>query len=61
VLSFRRTATVDIELSGQRIAQGDRVVVFHGSANFDPAVFTDPMRFGIKHLPLRFTTGGRTA
>lgn len=51
VLSFRRTATVDTELAGQHIAAGDKVVVFHASANFDPAAFDDPMRFDITRRP----------
>jgi cytochrome P450 len=51
VLSFRRTAAVDTELAGRRIAAGDKVVVFHASANFDPAVFPDPMRFDIGREP----------
>lgn len=51
VLSFRRTATVDTSLAGQRIAEGDKVVVFHASANFDPAAFADPMRFDIARRP----------
>ncbi|GAB2768867.1 cytochrome P450 [Streptomyces daliensis] len=42
VLSFRRTATRDGELGGQRIRAGDKVVVFHASANFDERVFDDP-------------------
>ena len=32
---FRRTATRDTELGGQRIAEGDKVVVFYASANRD--------------------------
>lgn len=51
VLSFRRTATVDTSLAGQRIVEGDKVVVFHASANFDPAAFADPMRFDIARRP----------
>ncbi|HUC27437.1 MAG TPA: cytochrome P450, partial [Streptosporangiaceae bacterium] len=34
---FRRTATQDAELGGQRIAAGDKVVVFYASANRDEA------------------------
>jgi cytochrome P450 len=44
VLSFRRTAARDAELAGQRIRAGDKVVVFHASANHDERVFTDPDR-----------------
>lgn len=42
VIHFRRTATRDVTLAGQPIAEGDKVVVYHVAANRDPAVFTDP-------------------
>ncbi len=47
VIQFRRTAARDTELAGQRIAEGDKVVVFFPSANRDAAVFRDPDRFDI--------------
>lgn len=40
VLTFRRTAVRDTELAGRRIRAGDKVVVFHASANRDERVFT---------------------
>ncbi|MDK0520939.1 cytochrome P450 [Streptomyces sp. ML-6] len=42
VLTFRRTAVQDTELAGTRIRTGDKVVVFHASANHDERVFPDP-------------------
>ncbi|HEX5493968.1 MAG TPA: cytochrome P450 [Mycobacteriales bacterium] len=51
VLSFRRTATAEVNLAGQRVAAGDKVVVFHCSANFDHRVFADPMRFDVARTP----------
>jgi cytochrome P450 len=45
ILYFRRTATVDTELAGTRIAAGDRVVMWYAAANFDESVFDDPLRF----------------
>ncbi len=42
---FRRTATCDTELRGQRIAAGDKVVVFYASANRDEEVFAVPEEF----------------
>lgn len=51
VLSFRRTAAADTELAGQRIAAGDKVVVFHASANHDERVFTDPRRLDLGRAP----------
>ncbi|WP_030607968.1 cytochrome P450 [Streptomyces sclerotialus] len=51
VLSFRRTAARDTELAGQRIARGDKVVVYHASAHFDERAFPDPYRFDITRTP----------
>ncbi|MFJ6792785.1 cytochrome P450 [Streptomyces sp. NPDC091268] len=51
VLSFRRTAALDTELSGVRIRAGDKVVVFHASANHDERVFTDPGRLDLGRTP----------
>jgi Cytochrome P450 len=48
---FRRTATRDTEIRGQRIREGDKVVVFYGSANRDEEVFTDPFTFDITRDP----------
>ena len=44
---FRRTATCDTEIRGQKIRAGDRVVMLYSSANFDEEVFVDPMNFDI--------------
>ncbi|MBT2454644.1 cytochrome P450 [Streptomyces sp. ISL-86] len=51
VLSFRRTAAVDTELAGRRIRAGDKVVVFHASANHDERVFTRPDRLDLGRAP----------
>lgn len=51
VIQFRRTAARDTELAGQRIAEGDKVVVFFPSANRDASVFHDPDRFDIARSP----------
>jgi len=61
VMNFRRTATVDTELSGQAIAAGDKVVFFHTSANRDEEIFDDPNRFDISRDPnphISFGGGG---
>ena len=42
VMHMRRTATQDIELGGQAIRAGDKVVVWYPAANRDPAVFDQP-------------------
>jgi cytochrome P450 len=51
VMTFRRTATSDCELGGQRIGEGDKVVVSFTSANRDEAVFADPGRFDPRRQP----------
>jgi cytochrome P450 len=49
--SKRRTATVDAELGGHRIAAGDKVLVWEGSANRDELVFADASRFDVRRDP----------
>jgi cytochrome P450 len=51
VLTFRRTATRDLELGGQAIAAGDKVVVYHVSAHHDERRFPDPHRFDPDRTP----------
>ncbi|MGW6495386.1 cytochrome P450 [Nonomuraea angiospora] len=51
VMHFRRTATRDLTLGGRRIRAGDKVVVYHASANRDPSVFPDPDRFDVSRSP----------
>ncbi len=47
VLHMRRTATRDTELADVPITEGDKVVIFYCSANFDDEEFVDPLRFDI--------------
>jgi cholest-4-en-3-one 26-monooxygenase len=59
--NFRRTATRDTVLQGQEISEGDKVVVYYASANFDEAVFDDPFTFAVDRDPndhLTFGGGG---
>ena len=58
VLSFRRTATRDVELGGRRIAAGDKVVVYHVSAHYDEREFADPFRFDVAREPNRHLAFG---
>jgi cytochrome P450 len=58
VLHFRRTATRDVELGGQTIRAGDKVVVWYVSANFDEEVFADPLRFDVGRQPNPHVTFG---
>ncbi len=48
---FQRTATRDVELRGQQIREGQRVVLFYASANRDEAVFPDAQRFDVGRTP----------
>ncbi|MFM8530578.1 MAG: cytochrome P450, partial [Ilumatobacteraceae bacterium] len=47
VIHFRRTATEDTEISGQKLKAGDKVVMFYSSGNRDERVFTDPFKFDV--------------
>ena len=47
VMYFRRTATRDLELGGEQIEAGDKVVIWYSSANRDENVFVDPDTFDI--------------
>ncbi|MFF9346448.1 cytochrome P450 [Streptomyces sp. NPDC014734] len=51
VLTFRRTAAQDTVLAGTRIRTGDKVVVFHASANHDERVFPDPFTLDLTRSP----------
>jgi cytochrome P450 len=51
VMDFRRTATRDVTLDGRGIGAGQKVVVYHASANRDERVFPDPDRFDITRAP----------
>jgi cytochrome P450 len=51
VMTFRRTAAADCELAGQRIREGDKVVVSFASANRDEAVFAGADNLDIHRHP----------
>ena len=59
VIHFRRTATADTEVGGQRIAAGDKVVVWLISGNYDERQFDDPYTFDLTRKPNRHLTFGR--
>jgi cytochrome P450 len=48
-----RTAVRDVELGGRTIKQGDAVVAWTASANFDEAEFDQPDRFDLARQPNR--------
>jgi cholest-4-en-3-one 26-monooxygenase len=51
VMQFRRTVTTDVEVGGQQLKDGDKVVIWYISANRDEAVFDDPYTFDITRQP----------
>jgi len=57
VIHFRRTATRDTELSGVKIAEGDKVVLWYTSGNRDETVFPDPFAFDITRPNLKDQMG----
>jgi cytochrome P450 len=61
VMHFRRTATKDVVVGGQPVAEGEKVVIWYISANRDEAVFDDPYRFDVLRSPnehIAFGGGG---
>jgi len=51
IKNMNRTTTREVELGGQRMAEGDRVLLVYPSANRDEGVFADPFRFDIRREP----------
>ena len=58
---FRRTATCDTELAGQKIREGEKVVMWYVSSNRDESRYEDPDRFDVRRNPEHqaFGAGGR--
>lgn len=60
VIYMRRTAKHDVELGGARIREGDKVVMYFGAANRDPAKFDRPEVLDLARAPndhIAFGTG----
>ncbi len=51
LIHFRRTATRDVQLHGQTIREGDKVVIFYPSANRDERAFVNPRTFDVARHP----------
>jgi cytochrome P450 len=58
---FRRTATCDAELHGQKIKEGDKVVMWYVSSNREESLYDDPDHFDVRRNPEHqaFGAGGR--
>jgi cytochrome P450 family 142 subfamily A polypeptide 1 len=51
VISFTRTVTVDHELHGKQLKEGDKVLILYQSANRDESVFDAPDEFRVDRTP----------
>ena len=61
VVYMRRTLTQDIELSGVKLAAGDKAALWYNSANRDESKFANPWLFDVSRTPnphLGFGGGG---
>lgn len=58
---FRRTATCDTELHGQKIKEGEKVVMWYVSSNRDESRYEDPDHFDLRRKAEHqaFGAGGR--
>ncbi|MBM0127358.1 cytochrome P450 [Pimelobacter simplex] len=59
VYHFRRTATRDVELNGQQIKEGDKVVMWFASGNRDEDVFENPYDFDVTRRNIDHVTFGK--
>jgi cytochrome P450 len=51
VTFMRRTVTHDLDLSGEDLSEGTKLILFYGAANRDPRVFDDPEGFDVRRDP----------
>ena len=61
VMHFRRTATRDTEIRDTKISKGDKILIWHVSANMDEEQFVDPFHFDLRRTPndhISFGGGG---
>jgi len=58
VIYFRRTVTRETEIRGQKIREGDKVVMYYGSANRDEDTYPDGDVFDVSRDPNPHVTFG---
>jgi cytochrome P450 family 142 subfamily A polypeptide 1 len=51
IRNMARTVTRDVELGGQSLSEGQKLLLLYPSANRDEEVFDDPFRFDIRRSP----------
>jgi cytochrome P450 len=51
IISFARTATIDIEIAGAEVVAGDKVALFYCSGNRDEDEFDDPGALDLQRAP----------
>ncbi len=51
IQNMARTATRDVEIGGQTLREGEKVLLLYSSGNRDDAVFRDPFRFDVRRDP----------
>lgn len=58
IVNMNRTITRDTELHGQKLHEGDRVLLLYGSGNRDDRAFAEPERFDVTRDPNRHVAFG---
>lgn len=58
IVNMNRTVTRDTELHGEKLAEGDRVLLLYPAGNRDDRVFEDPERFDVERWPNRHVAFG---
>ena len=55
---MKRTAARDVEVGGQKIREGEALMMFYASTNRDESIFEDPFTFNIDRSPNRHLAFG---
>lgn len=58
IVNMNRTVTQDTELHGEKLAEGDRVLLLYSAGNRDDRVFEDPEGFNLERWPNRHVAFG---
>ncbi|MBM3671004.1 MAG: cytochrome P450 [Actinobacteria bacterium] len=58
IMHFRRTVMGEREVGGQPMQDGEKVIIWYASANYDEDEFADPLRFDVGRTPNQHVTFG---